>query len=185
MKGKPLVLDLISGKGALPLRLGATRQELVAEMAALGHQPSSELDHNAILQAALVATLGEEGAKEFLPDEPPDRSNTLYFVENAIEITFGADETANFIGVSQHPQISLCLDGANLMQRPARKVFDLLAAREKIAPPYTSTEVLFQSQIITLWNANPQYDIQDPNVPVWAQIGLGNAEYLSAIKSAQ
>jgi len=185
MTEKQLILDLKSGNGALPLRLGATRQEVVAEMDALGHQPSSEVDQNAVLHAALIATLGEEGAKEFLPDEPQDSSNVLYFVENAIEITFGANETANFIGISQHPKISLCLDGADLMPLPARQVFDLLAANEKLAPRYAPEEVLFQSQIITLWNADPQNNRLDPDIPVWAQIGIGNAEYLSAFRGSQ
>ncbi|MDX8347187.1 hypothetical protein SLH49_04225 [Cognatiyoonia sp. IB215446] len=167
-----IVLSLVSGEGALPLKLGATRDELVATMVTYGEKPSSEVDHNAILHAALVATLGEEGAKEHLPDTPQGSSDTLYFVENAIEIAFGADDRASFIGISQHPNVALQLDGTDLMPLPARQVFDILAAREEAAPPYSTEEVMFQSQIITLWNAGPQYNRTDPRVAVWGQIGV-------------
>lgn len=176
-----LALNLVSHAGTLPLRLGATRKAILAEMAALGHAPSSQDDQNAVLRAALIATLGEEGAQEFLPKEAPESGNTLYFIDNAIEITFGADDLANFIGISQHPHIALCFEGVDLMQAPARAVFDILAQHEDAPPAFAAEEVLFQKQIVTLWNADPQYSRHDPAMAVWEQIGVGNADYLARV----
>lgn len=146
-------LQLEPGAGALPVRLGVTRDQSHQDMAAIG-----------------------------LPLLSSRRSMDFYF-HNAIQIDFDGDHGASFIGVSSHEEIELIYKGQNLFALPAREVFKLIAMYEDgetIA--YSEAECVFPHQILTLYDADEQYDrYHGETMPVWSQIGIGNAAYLAAI----
>ena len=145
-------LHLVAGAGCLPIRLGATRLATRQQMSDMG------LD------------LGTS------------RGSIDYYFNNVIQVEFDTKESAIFIGVAASRNVELLYSGKNLIDLPARVVFDLIAANERDqVPAYTTSSVLFPGQIITLWEADPQYDSRYGKIAQWGQIGIGNAEYLAAL----
>ena len=65
----------------------------------------------------------------------------------------------------------------------AGELFSLIASTDDSgAHEFTDSEYLFPGQIITLWDADEQYDRQGNETrPVWAQVGIGNSAYAEAI----
>jgi hypothetical protein len=148
-----LILELVSGKGALPLLLGASRGDIARTMLNLGHDISAQ------------------------------RDAIDYYVRNSVQIEFDEDGFASFIGISSDAGMELIYHGSNILHLPSRKVFDLIKENEpEHEIEYSSTEHIFRSQIITLWDADEQYNKFDAGFPVWAQIGIGNETYLAAIE---
>lgn len=147
-----LILELVPGKGALPLRLGSSRDDIARTMLSLGHDASAH------------------------------HGNSDYYARNAIQIEFGDDGLASFIGIAAAANIELIYRGRSILHLPAREVFDLIKENEpQDETEFSPAEQLFRSQIITLWDADEQYDPFGERFPVWGQIGIGNESYLSAI----
>jgi hypothetical protein len=87
-----------------------------------------------------------------------------------------------FIGVADHPRIVCRYHGQDVFDVAASDLFALIAAGEKRKQRYRSEEYLFPEQIITVYQADEQYDRNGKGSrPVWGQVGVGNAEYLQAI----
>lgn len=148
-----LVLELVPGKGVLPLLLGSSRGDIARTMLNLGHDISAQ------------------------------RDTVDYYVRNSVKIEFDEDGLASFIGISSDPGIELIYHGRNILHLPSREVFDLIKENEpEYEIEYSSTEHIFRSQIITLWDADEQYNKLGAGFPVWAEIGIGNESYLAAIE---
>jgi hypothetical protein len=146
-----IVLSLIPGQGAMPIALGSTREQAAAPLLQLG-----------VLRSAR-------------------RGRQDYYLENSIQIEF-TDERASFIGIYPHENISLMYHGENILGMEAQAAFQLIARHESAGGHvYRQHEYLFPNQIITLWDADSQYDPSGGDKVVWGQIGVGNAEYLAAV----
>ena len=146
-----IVLSLIPGQGAMPIAFGSTREQAGAPLLQLG-----------VLRSA------RHGRQD-------------YYLENSIEIEF-TDGRASFIGIYPHEDIALLYHGENILGMEAQKAFQLIARHEGAGGHiYGQHEYLFPNQIITLWDADSQYDQSGGDKVVWGQIGIGNTEYLAAV----
>lgn len=106
-------------------------------------------------------------------------SATFYDYSFQVEFT---DGKVSFIGVSQHPSYQLNYLGRNAFDIESKELFSLISNRESASHKYTDTEYVFPDQIITLWDADHQYDrLGGEERSVWAQIGLGSKVYLDDI----
>jgi hypothetical protein len=131
-----------------PILLGSLQNEVRASMEAAGFPPQ--------------ATHGESD----------------YFCGSAVQVEY-TDGRATFIGISSCGDFDAVYRGINVFDLPAKEVFDLMAACEPSgAHIFDEYEHYFPDQVMTLWNADTQYDqIRDESRLVWAQVGIGNAEY--------
>lgn len=147
-----LRLNLLAGAGCLPLRLGANR-------------------------VAIKKLMFDKGLHS-----GPSRGASDYYLNNVIQVEFDTNECAMFIGVAASLDVELVYSGQSVLDMPAREVFDLVAANEQDqVPTYSTSSVLFPGQIITLWEADPQYDRRYGKTAQWGQVGIGNPDYLTAV----
>lgn len=106
-----------------------------------------------------------------------------YYFENAFQIEF-VDNKADFIGVSDEPDYTVTYEGVNVFDTQAKKLFEIINANEDQPQTFDGYECLFLNQIITLWDADEQYDrMGAESRKVWAQIGVGSKNYLQAVLS--
>lgn len=148
-----VVIDLVPHSGAGPILLGSTRVQAREAVASLGFPLKSS------------------------------RNSLDYFCEASIQIEYGPDDRVWFIGLSCHERFTVQYRGQNVFVLPAPQVFALIAASERSgAHTYESYEYCFPDQIITLWDADEQYDrLGKESNPVWAQVGIGDEAYVAAI----
>ena len=106
-----------------------------------------------------------------------------FFADAAIQVEYEEDGTASFIGVSSGTDVSLLYEGVDLFDTEAKDVFALCSRRDASGEhQYSEYEFIFPSQVITLYDADPQYDHRkNESRAVWGQIGLGDQRYLRAI----
>ena len=148
-----LILELVPGKGALPLRLGSSRDEISRTMLSLGYNASAH------------------------------RGKIDYYARNSVQIEFDDDGLASFIGIAADPDIEVIYRDRSILNLPARDVFNLIKKNEpEDEIEYSPTEHVFRNQKITLWDADEQYDASGARFAVWGQIGIGNESYLAAIE---
>jgi hypothetical protein len=103
----------------------------------------------------------------------------------AIQVEYDDRGCAWFIGANSTPGFSLLFSGVDLFNTPAAEVFELFCKSEGgPAPPFGDGGYTFCDQIVTLWQADEQHDHHRSDGvhtrPVWAQIGIGSPDYLSA-----
>jgi hypothetical protein len=157
--GKPNVsadLRITPHEGVGPVRLGMTRDEV---RAALSGFPG-----------ALAETASHESVD--------------HFFGSALEVEYGCNGGAMFVGASFYPGCgcTFTLDGYDPWSIPASDLFERLARLDGGVHRFQSTEYLFRSLVVTLWDAERQYDHRGHGVMlVFAQIGVGNAEYLQSV----
>lgn len=108
--------------------------------------------------------------------------NSEQYFDFSIDVEF-TDNKVTFIGVSQSKNYSLIYRGINVFDLEAECVFDLISKHEPEKHEFSDSQYVFPDQIITLWDADEQYDrLGDEQRKIWAQIGLGSNEYLQAIQ---
>ncbi len=149
-------LEIRPHEGVGPVALGMTRDEV---------------------RAALAAVPGAM-------DRASSRGSLDYFFCNALQVEYAASGRASFIGVSWWPdvQTSFRLFGVNPWALPATELFKLLALADGGDHQFNGSEYLFRNLIVTVWDADSQYDhLGHERRPVYAQVGIGNTEYLQAI----
>jgi hypothetical protein len=107
------------------------------------------------------------------------------FFDSALQIEFGDSGRAHFIGVSNHPALLCLYEGRDVFNLAAPELFRLIASKEQAgAHTYSPLEYLFPQQIVTLYEADEQYDRKgNGSRPVFAEVGVGNAEYLAAVNA--
>ncbi|MFT3736408.1 MAG: hypothetical protein QM776_15550 [Rhodocyclaceae bacterium] len=139
--------------GIGPIKLGASRHEARAALSAIG-----------------------------LPLEAADK-NLDYFDRAGIKVEYTSD-CASFIGVSHSKVCLFTYFGKNVFDTPATELFELFASNEATGNHVFNTyEHVFPEQILTLWDADEQYDrIGMETRVMWAQVGVGNGVYLRAIR---
>jgi hypothetical protein len=106
-----------------------------------------------------------------------------FFCEASIQILYEQDDTASFIGVSFHSFYTCTYKGVNVFDTLAEELFSLMAAGEGDGSTHRFNDCgyVFPKQILTLYNADSQYDRLGGEVRlIWAQVGIGDARYLAA-----
>lgn len=136
-----------------PVRLGATRMETREVMAAIGYPLEAARDH------------------------------LDYFFSNAMQISYDIDETVIFIGVSGSSTFKVTFKGFDVFNLAAPDLFSLMAEADNSGPhEFNSCEYCFPNQILTLWDADEQYDRDGGEArEIWSQVGIGNDAYLGAV----
>lgn len=140
-------------KGFGPLLLGQAREDARAAMASAGFPLESS-----------------NGSVDF-------------FCEASIQTECGEDGAVQFIGVSYNPKFIATYQGIEVFAIDAQELFRFMAESDNSGPhEYEPSEYRFPSQLMTLWNADPQYDrVGNESKAVWGQVGLGNQAYAAAI----
>lgn len=122
----------------------------------------------------VIEALGEDNHSD-----SSDTSESFYQYSFQVEFT---NEIVSFIGVSQNPSYQLTFMDQNVFDIEAKALFDLISKCESKEHDYIDSEYVFPDQIISLWDADEQYDrLGTEQRKIWAQIGLGSQVYLSDI----
>lgn len=153
MKPTLPIFDIAPRQGIGPIFLGDTRRATRDALAALGFTLESS-------------------------NGPTD-----YFCQAAIQTECDEQGFIWFIGLSQSERYLARYRGVDVFALSAGELFSLIAsADDSGAHEFTDSEYLFPGQIITLWDADEQYDRQGNETrPVWAQVGIGNPAYVEAV----
>jgi len=107
--------------------------------------------------------------------------NIDYYFENSFQVEF-ENNKADFIGISSNDSYIVTYEGKNVFDTKAEKLFALITENEKLNHEYNSDEYLFPDQIISLWEADSQYDnYESYSREIWAQIGIGSSSYFEAV----
>ena len=123
----------------------------------------------------VMNTLGEHNFDQ-------SHGNSDYYFQSALQIEFENDKV-DFIGVSFSPLFDLEYEGKNLFSLNANEVFSLISGNESSKHNFIESEYIFPDQIITLWDADYQYDYKNSHTQkAWGQIGLGSQNYFQAIQ---
>jgi hypothetical protein len=142
--------------GIGPFKLGSSRDEIRRCMAAIG-----------------------------LPFES-ERGQMDYCCSSSIQVEYDDEGATDFIGTSFDERILVTYEGQNVFDLPAEALFELINTHEDKPSEYNDYEHVFPSQIVTLWDADSQYDRLGGEIrPVWAQVGVGSVTYLKAIRKIQ
>lgn len=151
------IFEILPLRAIGPASLGATRMETRKVMAAIGFP----------LEVA--------------------RGHLDYFSSAAIQISYGIDEKVIFIGVSGSATFRVMFRGVDVFNLPAAELFSLMAETDGSGPhEFNSYEYCFPNQILTLWDADEQYDRDGGETrPIWSQVGIGNEAYLAAIAAIE
>ncbi|WP_092168639.1 MULTISPECIES: hypothetical protein [unclassified Pseudomonas] len=113
------------------------------------------------------------------------RNSVDYFCESCMQVSHGPNDEVSFIGVSGNPNVTFVFKGIDVFRHSAIDVFSLMAASDNSGShEFSRYEYLFPNQILTLWDADEQYDRQGgESRKVWGQVGIGNSAYLAAISA--
>lgn len=104
-----------------------------------------------------------------------------YYFDNSLQIEF-ANDRVDFIGISYHPNYNVIYKNINVFDTEAKELFNLIALNEEENHQFDASEYLFPKQVVTLWDADEQYDrIGSETRLIWAQIGVGSLNYLEDV----
>ncbi|MFT5400173.1 MAG: hypothetical protein ACI9LO_002753 [Planctomycetota bacterium] len=113
-------------------------------------------------------------------DSGSNKSSDYYFA-NSLQVEF-SEGKADFIGLSYSDEYIALYQGKNVFDIEAPELFRVMAQNESGVHKYDAYEYLFPEQILTLWDADEQYDrIGGEERVVWGQLGLGSKSYLKAV----
>lgn len=147
-------LVIVPRTGVGPVRFGMRRRDVRRGMAELGLSLSSA-----------------EKTLDFFGDE------------NAIQVEYDGG-TASFIGVSNGQHFTCSIYDVDPFDMLARKLFTLLAKHDGTTKGarFDPSEYCFRNTIVTLYEADKQYDHKGRGRRViWSQVGVGDERYLAAI----
>jgi len=107
-----------------------------------------------------------------------------YFCGSTIQVEYGDDGRADFVGIASAILFPIIYRGIDVFDVTATELFDLIArhegSREHVFDRY---EYVFPDQIVTLWDADYQYDHRGNRERlIWGQVGLGSPRYLRATR---
>lgn len=152
----PLTLEMVPGIGIAPIHFGMSRTEVRVALREHG-----------------IALCGE-------------RDTSDYFCESSVQVEYFETGSAEFVGVACHPEVRLLFKGLDVFSMDAKQSFQLFASGEHGSHRFVRTEYRFPVQIITLWDADRQYDhIGGQKRLTWGQIGLGSAAYREAVEAIE
>jgi len=112
------------------------------------------------------------------------RKRSDYFCDSAIQIESDESGVVQFVGVAYSARFNATYRGVGVFSIGAEQLFHLIAAADSTgAHVFDASEYRFPGQIMTLWQADTQYDyLGSESRLVWAQVGLGNERYLASIR---
>jgi hypothetical protein len=142
------VLELFPGIGAGPILFGMNPQAVISSLAELG--------------------LHRTGSRD---------AELIYFADNALQVEF-IDGLASFVGLASSALFEVRLYDIDPFDTAARDVFQIIASHEPEPHRYDRTGYLFPTTILTLYEADEQYDRLRGQRVMWGQIGLGDERYL-------
>ncbi|MEL6703265.1 MAG: hypothetical protein AAFU38_10230 [Bacteroidota bacterium] len=105
-----------------------------------------------------------------------------FLTDNALQVEYEGGQ-ASFIGASHSRDVAFAFRGIDPFDTAARMLFRHIASFESGAHRFDRAEYRFPDQIVTLWEADRQYDYRGGERRlVYAQVGVGSAAYLAAIQ---
>ncbi|MFB2726866.1 hypothetical protein ACE02H_05295 [Shewanella mangrovisoli] len=111
------------------------------------------------------------------------RGSLDYYFNGSLQVEFEND-LVNFIGLALDESYVVTYFGVNVFDIEASELFALIAANEPLEHTFDRGEYVFPEQIITLYDADEQYDyLGNHRRSIWGQIGLGSKAYLKAVSS--
>jgi len=112
-------------------------------------------------------------------DTSSDRQD--YFDGIQVEYT---DEKCSFIGASWSQRYIVKFAGLNVFNVSSEELFATLSTCDGSGEhAYNTYDYLFPNQLVTLWEADQQYDrLGGESRVIWAQIGIGNEVYREAVQ---
>jgi hypothetical protein len=151
----PPIFELTPRRGMGPVLLGMSRDDVRAAMSSAG-----------------FPCLTPESTGKALD----------YFCANALQVEYDSNGAASFIGAACSESFLVTYFGLDVFDATAHTVFAAIAQRETAPHAFTPLRYTFREQIVTLYEANKQYDHRgDRKRVVWGQIGCGSPSYLAAI----
>jgi len=110
------------------------------------------------------------------------RDNMDYYDDNSIQLDYFNDDVLHYIGFAHSPNFEVVYNHVDPFDTDAAKLFELINVNETTAIPYNDYDPLFPTQIISLWNAQEQYDYNGEHQrPVFATFSIGDQHYLNDI----
>ena len=148
-----LILEISPLSGAGPVKLGSLRSEARESLLRAGFPLESS------------------------------RRSLDYFCNASIQVECDPDDRVIFIGISASERFTATFQSLDVFSLSAEELFSLIAnADNSGAHQFIASEYLFPNQILTLWDADEQYDRQgNESRPVWAQVGIGNESYAASV----
>ncbi|MFC0682906.1 hypothetical protein ACFFGH_34190 [Lysobacter korlensis] len=148
-----IAIEIKPLEGVGPIRLGVTREDARGAMARAGLPLNSS------------------------------HGDSDYYCSSSIQVEHGPDSRVWFVGVSHSHAYRAVYRGVDVFRLSAEELFALAAVADQSGPHgYSADEYCFPKQILTLWAADTQYDYEGPELtPVWAQVGVGNELYATAV----
>jgi hypothetical protein len=108
-----------------------------------------------------------------------------YYCNGSIQVEFEKDDTVRFIGISFNASYVCTYKGINVFDVSAEELFNFVAAGEKEPDKHVLDlyGYVFPDQILTLWDADFQYDYLGVEEfrTIYAQVGIGDDRYAAAI----
>ena len=109
------------------------------------------------------------------------RNSLHYYFNGNLQVEF-ENELVSFIGVAIDESYVVTYLGVNVFDVEASELFTLISANEPLEHTFERSEYVFPEQIITLYDADEQYDyLGNHQRSIWGQIGLGSKAYLNAV----
>lgn len=143
--GIPVPLPIIPRQGLGPFLLGTPRTRLREVMAEVGLPLESE------------------------------KPTMDYCCASALQFEYDDTGRVQFIGIAYDARLDVTWKGRNVFDMTARELFDLINADEPSPLEYNDYDPRFPAQMVTLWDAQEQYDhLGKESRPVWAQVGLAS-----------
>jgi hypothetical protein len=151
-----MLLEIVPLKGVGPIKFGMTSDEVQAAMKAYcndkySHRESKGMD---------------------------------YFFGSALEVSYDDNGQVEFIGSQYYTDCGCDFEIYDIdpFNTAAKILFQHIASHESDSHRFDPDDYLFRKNIITLWESEEQYDYKGSETrPVYAQVGIGNDKYLSAI----
>jgi hypothetical protein len=97
-----------------------------------------------------------------------------YFCDASIQVEYSPSERANFIGVSSSPRFAAHIYGLDVFDIDASELFAIITSHDNSgAHMFDEYEYLFPNQLVSLWDADQQYDRKgNERRVIWAQVGI-------------
>jgi hypothetical protein len=111
-------------------------------------------------------------------------NGTYFGADNAVQVEY-TDKKVSFIGLAHSPAFQATLFGMDVFDTGAEEIFAKVAARESQPHTFDRGEYVFPDSIVTLWEADEQYDPKGLGRQMWGQVGLGNDVYLEGIRALE
>jgi hypothetical protein len=108
-------------------------------------------------------------------------SSLLFFADAGVEVEFGSDGRASFIGVFLVDRVHVLFQGVRVLDTDALQVFGLLSRSAGGVHVFNASEYLWRPLVATVFNAAPRRASDGSEKMLFDQVGIGSAEYLAQI----